>query len=82
MINASEPNVMVCAVLNNDENKISSLEDELFAAEIASRKLQSESQTPSFVSAIFVTVNVAPSAALLATVKSIASKTILMDSEQ
>jgi hypothetical protein len=33
----------------------------LFAAEMASRKLQSESQTPSLVSAVFVTVKVAAS---------------------
>lgn len=56
---------MLLGELKTDENAITSSLADAFAAAIASLNEQSESHTPSLVSAIFVTVNVEPSAAQL-----------------
>jgi hypothetical protein len=56
------PEEMVCGVENTALNSIASSEAAIFDAWMASRRLQSESQTPSFVSAVFVTVKVAATA--------------------
>jgi hypothetical protein len=60
----SDPeSTMVCGESNKLENAVTSLSAGVaFAAAMASRRLQSESHVPSFVSAVLVTINVAAEA--------------------
>jgi hypothetical protein len=74
ILNSLPFKIIVCSELKSDENTIESLAVEVFVVVIASLKEQSASQTPSLVSAVFVTVNVVACAEIFALRNKIAPK--------